>query len=244
MTTPDLRYQTVHIQKVTKSFGRTYGVNKASCSLKKGQLTILLGPNGAGKSTLLSMLATLTEPTSGSITYGQYEPSEWLEEIRGTIGFAGHSSMLYPNLSGEENLKFFAQLYRLENPEERIKNLLETVGMSTYKRRMVGQCSRGMIQRISIARALLHQPRLLLMDEPFSGLDRKACEELIALLSKQKQQGKILCLVTHDLSLPSTEIDQVLILREGQLVYSGNIPDQMKLQDLYTRVLDRIAAAP
>jgi heme exporter protein A len=182
--------------------------------LRSGEATALLGPNGAGKSTLVGILATLVHPSSGQVRYGGREPDD---ELRRAIGVIAHESLCYGDKSGRENLEFFARLYDVAQPEARAAELLERVGLVDAQERPARTYSRGMMQRLSVARALVHHPQLLLCDEPFTGLDRAGVDLLGRLLAEERGRGAILVVVTHDFEAVAQLIDRVVVLARGRI---------------------------
>jgi len=214
-----------------KGLERRYGERAAladvSFTLESGKTLGLFGPNGAGKSTLLRVLATLLRPHGGSVrVLGGALPGEaW--KVRGRVGYIGHEPLLYRELSGRENLVFHARLFKV--PEQRVDELLEAVGMQRRARDPVRELSRGMVQRLSTARALLHDPPLLLLDEPYSGLDPAARELLDPLIGRPSPRTRVL--VSHDLDAGAAECDTALGLRAGRQLYLGK-PDPAELKRL------------
>jgi len=177
----------------------------------------LLGPNGAGKSTLLAILATLSAPTSGSVRYGDATAREQGPAVRARLGALGHDLYLYPELTARENLDFFARLYRVRSAGARVEEALATAGLSARSDDLVSSFSRGMRQRLALERALLHAPRLVLLDEPFTGLDDASTHALVTRLRGLRDQGCIVVLTTHDLDVVDGVLDVVAVLRDGRL---------------------------
>jgi heme exporter protein A len=210
----------VRMVSVHKTFGRFAALRGISCRLEPGHATLLMGPNGAGKSTLLSLISTLSRPTSGDIFFGPHPHRVAESSLRGHIGLMTFSSMLYPHLSGLENVLFFARLYQLPDPEKRSLRSLERVGIEreVAQRQPLRQLSRGMIQRVALARALVHEPELLLLDEPFSGLDRTAVETLRRIIRQAVDQQKIVLIVTHEVEAVDGLCDHFVILARGRIV--------------------------
>jgi len=231
-----LDFTSLTFTDVSRNFGRRRALNKASLQCHAGQIVALLGPNGAGKSTLLSIAATLLEPSSGEIRYGSDSARSGGAALRGRIGLLGHDLYLYPELSAAENLRFFGQIYRLPDIERRIEASIDRAGLSQRRDDPVAGYSRGMRQRLALERALLHDPRLVLLDEPFTGLDRGGAIALGAELAALRDGGAIVVVVTHDLEAIAGRTDQVAILRRGQLVFEERgAYDYEQLKDLYHR---------
>jgi heme exporter protein A len=218
----------VEVEGLERRYGERIALSGVSFKLGAGETLGLFGPNGAGKSTLLRVLATLLRPHEGVVrVLGAALPDEaW--KARGRVGYVGHEPLLYRELSGRENLVFHARLHRV--PEARVDVLIEAVGMQRRARDPVRELSRGMVQRLSAARALLHDPPLLLLDEPYSGLDPAARELLDPLIGKPS--GRTRVLVSHDVDLGSAECDVALGLRAGRQVAFGK-PDPAELRRLF-----------
>ena len=207
-----------------RGLGRAYNerpvLRDVSLRLAVGETLAVIGPNGAGKSTLLRILATLLRPTAGDVSVlGAKLPGEaW--KARGRIGYLGHSPLLYRELSVLENLEFNARLHRIENPSGRIRPLLEAAGISHRARDTVRNLSAGMLQRTAICRSLVHEPELLLLDEPRSHLDLGATAIVDRLLGPAA--GRTRVIVTHEIDTGLAEADQVLALRaDGSLAHAG-----------------------
>lgn len=202
---------------LTRNFGRRRAVTRVSFSVGRGEVLGLLGPNGAGKSTLIGMLATLVAPTSGTVRYGGRTADEDGAGIRARIGLLAHELHLYHELTAEENLDFFARLHGLDSKAV-VGPALEAAGLSDRARDVVSGFSRGMRQRLALERALLHRPRLVLLDEPFTGLDDSAVTAASARLRRLASEGAIVILATHDLDLADGLVTRVAIIRDGKLV--------------------------
>jgi heme exporter protein A len=178
-----------------------------------------VGPNGAGKTTLLRILATLTRPTSGQVMIDGLDLAHHADAIRRRIGFVSHQSLLYGDLSAEENLIFYGRMYGVADLEQQITAMLDSVGLGSRRYDRVRTFSRGMRQRLSIARALLHQPRLLLLDEPYTGLDQQAAETLNRLLTGCETDRLTVVMATHDLDGGLNKAQEALILSDGVMVH-------------------------
>jgi len=235
-----MTFDTVDARGLTKVYGRQRALAGVDLTLRAGEATALLGPNGAGKSTLVGILATLVSPTAGSVRYGGAEaggaavPGD--DELRGTIGVIAHESHCYGDLSGRENLLFFARLYGVPDAARVADTLLARVGLLEAAGRAARTYSRGMLQRLALARALLTRPSLLLLDEPFTGLDRGGALALGEQLGELRSGGAIVVVVTHDLEAIAGRADHVAILRRGQLVFEerGEYSYE-QLKDVYHR---------
>jgi heme exporter protein A len=189
-----------------------------SFEIPRGRYVALLGANGAGKSTMLKVLATLIPATEGELALLGETVRQGGAKLRARLGMIGHGAMLYRDLTALENLVFFGRLYRLSDAPGRARELLERVGLSGRAHDPVKTFSRGMTQRISIARALMHDPDLLLADEPFSGLDAPSREMLEGMLAALHDSGKTVILANHDIAQSLALAEQALVLRRGRLV--------------------------
>jgi heme ABC exporter ATP-binding subunit CcmA len=210
-------FDNLRLVEITRSFGRRRALNKVSMTASAGTITALLGPNGAGKSTLLSIAATLLQPSSGQVHFGRYDGREGGASLRSRIGMLGHDLYLYAELSAAENLRFFANIYGLDGVERRVETALERAGLTGRRDDVVSGFSRGMRQRLALERALIHEPRLLLLDEPFTGLDEAAREALRARLRSARDAGAIVLLTTHDLAAITNLTDASVSLADGRL---------------------------
>jgi len=212
----------VTIRGVTKVYDRNRALAGVNLELSAGRVCGLLGPNGAGKSTLLGILSTLVRPTSGEVRYGDVPHAEAARRLRGAIGLVAHESFLYADLTGRENLRFWEGLYGVR---KRADALLGRVGLESAADRPVRTYSRGMQQRLALARALVSEPRLVLLDEPFTGLDRSGVDALRAILGELRAAGAILLLVTHDFAAARDLCDQAVVLRRGKITLDETRPE-------------------
>jgi heme exporter protein A len=209
-------FDQVSLVDVSRHFGRRRAVTRVSLCARSGDFIGLLGPNGAGKSTLIGMLATLVAPTSGTILYGARDARGLGPGLRSRIGLLAHDLYLYPELSALQNLAFFAELYGAD-PRDGIE-ALEAAGLSDRGNDDVSGFSRGMRQRLALERALLHRPRLVLLDEPFTGLDDRAVGIVSARLAALARLGAIIVLATHDLDVADGLVTRVAVIRDGRLI--------------------------
>ena len=210
-------FTSLQFSDVTRTFGRRRALNRVTFSAEAGSITALLGHNGAGKSTLLSIAATLLQPTSGQVRYGTYTAAGTTAGLRGRIGMLGHDLYLYPELSAAENLQFFARIYGLSGIEHRVARALELANLAERGDDVVSGYSRGMRQRLALERALIHEPRLLLLDEPFTGLDEASREALRERLRSARAAGTIVILTTHDIAAIANLTDASVTLVDGRL---------------------------
>jgi ABC-type multidrug transport system ATPase subunit len=212
-----LDFSELRIIDVTRTFGRRRALNKVSLTATSGTITSLLGHNGAGKSTLLSIAATLLQVTSGKVLYGETPAEAGGAALRGRIGMLGHDLYLYPELTAAENLAFFANVYGLDGVSRRVDAALARAGLSERRDDLVSGFSRGMRQKLALERALIHEPRLLLLDEPFTGLDDGAREALRERLRVARTAGAIIILTTHDVAAIEGLTDASARLVDGRL---------------------------
>lgn len=210
----------IRTRKLSKVFGTRKAVDKVSIEVPQGAFLSIFGPNGAGKTTLLRMLSTLTRPTDGSASLMGIDLREDPEAARGRIGLISHNAMLYPDLTAEQNLLLYAKLYGLADPQARVMELLEAVELKHRRLDVVRMFSRGMTQRLSIARALIHDPDVVFLDEPYSGLDPHAVDIFDQLIEKQRE-GRTFVMVSHDLRKGFDMCTHALVLARGRVVTFG-----------------------
>jgi ABC-type multidrug transport system ATPase subunit len=208
------------LQNLVKFFGRFAALRDISDSFAPGRLYVIVGDNGAGKSTLLRVVAGLMQPSQGSVTL---LGSKTIRDVAHRIGYMGHAPLLYDELSGMENLRYFGGLYGLQN-ESTCRNAMQMVGLDPDLARRVGQYSQGMRQRLSLARAVLHDPELMLLDEPFSNVDVHSAREMAAVLGRVRDQGKTIFVVTHQAPLMEGVADEFVHMAAGQIVQRETMP--------------------
>ncbi|HET9705583.1 MAG TPA: ABC transporter ATP-binding protein [Vicinamibacterales bacterium] len=201
---------------VARYFGRRKALSQVTFSCEAGEIVGLLGPNGAGKSTLLNILATLLSVSKGRVLYGDRTAADGGADIRGAIGLLGHDLFLYPELTARENLEFFARLYGLPDAAGVVAGALDAAGLATRGDDLVSGFSRGMRQRVALERALLHDPRLILLDEPFTGLDQASTAALVARLRERQHAGCLIVLATHDLDVVDGLLTRAVFLVGGK----------------------------
>jgi heme exporter protein A len=230
----------IQIRALVKHYGYLPVLRRIDLDVPRGQFLALLGPNGSGKSTLLRLLPGLTKPTSGEIVIGGWRIPQEAAAVRQQIGMVSHKSLLYDNLSARENLAFFGTLYGLKGEalEARILYILERVGLKKRADSLARTFSRGMSQRLSIARALLPDPHVLLFDEPYTGLDQDASAVLDELLREAHGEGHTIIMTTHDLPRAALVAERAVILSKGQIGYDGSLldTDPQQLPAIFTRV--------
>jgi heme ABC exporter ATP-binding subunit CcmA len=208
------------LQNLVKFFGRFAALRDISDSFAAGRLYVVVGDNGAGKSTLLRVVAGLMQPSQGSVTL---LGAKTAREVAHRIGYMGHAPLLYDELSGMENLRYFGGLYGLHD-ESKCRNAMQMVGLDPELSRRIGQYSQGMRQRLSLARAVLHDPELMLLDEPFSNVDVHSAREMAAVLGRVRDQGKAIFVVTHQAPLMEGVADEFVHMAAGQIVQRETMP--------------------
>ncbi|MZH46327.1 MAG: heme ABC exporter ATP-binding protein CcmA [Nitrospinae bacterium] len=215
----------IEVRQLRKEFGVLKAVDGISFDLKRGEFLSVFGPNGAGKTTLIKILTGLTRPSSGSARVAGYEVEEGMAEMRREIGVISHSSALYADLTPMENLIFFGKMYGVERPYESALNALEDVGLAPRRNDRVRTFSRGMLQRLSIARAILHDPSILFLDEPFTGLDIHASNVLKEHLQSLHDKKRTILMTTHDISCGLEMCDKVALQVMGQFAFFEDVKD-------------------
>lgn len=207
----------IETKKLTKVFGDRKALDKVSIEVPEGAFLSIFGPNGAGKTTLVRTLATLSRATSGTALVAGFDAKEEPDNVREHIGLISHNPMLYPDLTAMENLMFTAQLYGVVNAEERVRELLRAVELDHRRFDVVRTFSRGMTQRLSIARALMNDPDVVFLDEPYAGLDPHAVEIFDGLI-EQLRDGRTFIMVSHDLQKGFDVCTHALVLARGRVV--------------------------
>lgn len=244
LASPQTKAPLIDVRAVDKRFGRKRVLRGVDLSVAAGEVIALLGPNGAGKSTLMRIVAGLAKPTRGTVTLGGASWRGAGQELRRYIGVVAHQPLLYDGLSGWENLRFFARLYDLEEPEARMEGLLHAVNLWRRRHDLVRTYSRGMMQRLAIARALLHNPPVLLLDEPDTGLDQESTSMLQALIGELSAGKRAILYSTHNLDGAALWADAVCVLANGRI--GVRVPatslSGADVRALYTRALEDAAA--
>ena len=207
----------IETKKLTKVFGDRKALDKVSIEVPEGAFLSIFGPNGAGKTTLVRTLATLSRATSGTALVAGFDAKEEPDKVREHIGLISHNPMLYPDLTAMENLMFTAQLYGVVNAEERVRELLRAVELDHRRFDVVRTFSRGMTQRLSIARAMMNDPDVVFLDEPYAGLDPHAVEIFDGLI-EQLRDGRTFIMVSHDLQKGFDVCTHALVLARGRVV--------------------------
>jgi len=236
MSDPSLNSQIdILVKGVTKTFGNLEALRGIDLNVKKGEFLTLFGPNGAGKTTLIKLLATLTKPTSGKLTVSGYDTLKEAEEVRASVGVISHDPYLYENLSAFENIKFFGDMYGLPDTDTRSVELIKLLGLDKRMHDLVRTFSRGMKQRLSVARAIVHDPSVLLLDEPYTGLDQKGAQIFGDTLKWLKTHERTILMTTHNIEEGLHLSDRVGIITSGKIVYESATSDldRNSFKDLY-----------
>jgi len=238
-----LDFSFVSVDDVSRVFGRRRALSRASLRVEAGEIAGILGPNGAGKSTLLGILGTLLRPTTGRVRYGNLDASNGAA-LRARIGVLGHDLFLYPELTARENLEFFAGVHGLDRPADAARAALGSAGLEDRADDPVSTFSRGMRQRVALERALIHQPRLVLLDEPFTGLDDASAAALVHRLQALREAGAMVVVATHDLDVADGLLDRALFLRDGRPAASLARPERLRAtyRDVMARPADGAGA--
>jgi heme ABC exporter ATP-binding subunit CcmA len=230
---------TLAIRQVSKSFGQHHVLDALDLEVQPGALLCLLGRNGAGKTTLLRILAGLLRPEAGTILLDNQQIDYAEPNARHDIGLVMHQPFLYEHLTGIENLAFYARLYQVSDDNAALEAAMAQVGMQRFARKPVRTYSRGMKQRLTIARALLHAPRILLLDEPYTGLDLQGSQVFNQIMLEQKQQGHIILMTTHDLSHALPISNRFAFLARGHI--AEELPNEnLSLDHLETWLTEKL----
>ena len=211
----------IEIRSLSKSFGVKPVLHSIDLSVAPGEFVALLGPNGVGKTTLLRIVATLSRPNSGEVKVDRLSLATHAYAVRKLLGVVSHKPLLYGELTAEENLRFYARMYGLGAAEPRVSIVLDQVSLVQQRHDLVRTFSRGMQQRLAIARATLHQPKVLLFDEPHTGLDNDAAKMLDDILLSVAAAGRTVLMTTHDLARGLELSDRVAILHGGKIAYEA-----------------------
>lgn len=237
----DELYGQKHVVKargLIKKFGFKTALRKVDLSLISGDCLTLFGPNGAGKTTLIQILCSLMLPTSGKVVIAGLDTRYHRMAIHRLIGVIAHDTFLYDNLTAVENLNFYGKMYNVPKLKTRIDDLIDRVGLRAYKNDPVHTYSRGMKQRLSVARAILHDPAVLFLDEPYTGLDQQGADDLQRLLSQFRDQRKTIVLASHNLARGLELCSHAAILNAGELIYHENIAgiDKRDFKQIYVKL--------
>ena len=211
----------IEVKKLVKRFGMKAVLRGVDFNVQPGEFVALLGPNGAGKTTFLRILSSLSRPSLGEIRVAGYHLPQEAAAVRARLGVVSHLPLLYGDLTAEENLRFFGRMYGIQNPDERITEVLEMVGLETRRSDLVRTFSRGMQQRLAIGRAVLHDPDVMLFDEPYTGLDQDASSMLDEVLRSVAAQGRTVVMTSHDLARAEELATRFDILSRGVIAASA-----------------------
>lgn len=232
----------IQVRGIRKQFGHLEALRGIDFELKKGEFLAVFGPNGAGKTTLIRILSALTQATSGSARVAGYDVAEGDPRMRREIGVISHASYLYADLTAYENICFYARMYNLEDPKGRALEVIEEVGLQARRHDRVRTFSRGMVQRLSIARAIVHNPSILFLDEPYTGLDRHASILLREHLKALHTEKRTVLMTTHDFARGLEMCDRVAIQVKGRFVVSEPI-ENIDRERFEERYLEAVAQA-
>ena len=225
----------IHIEGLSKSFGSLDALKGIDLSVGEGEFLTIFGPNGAGKTTLLRILSSLTKPTKGKVLIAGRDIRKEPQEIRKSVGFISHQPFLYESLSAFENIRFFASMYGISNAGRKAAEVIRKVGLQSRTHDLVRTFSSGMKQRLAVARAIVHDPKILLLDEPYSGLDQHGTRIFNEMLKLLKTQKRTILMTTHNISEGFELSDRVAILSNGMFVFEGltNELEDAKFTDIY-----------
>ena len=224
----------IEVKRLIKGYGEHYALRGIDLSVKWGDFLAIFGPNGAGKTTLLKVLATIVKPSSGDVLIAGFDLREDGVKVRHLIGVVSHQTLLYDDLSAYENLKFYGKMYEVPNLKDRINQLVAQVGLESRLHDPVRTLSRGMQQRLAIARALIHDPPILLLDEPGTGLDQQASAMLANIIISTLTRQRTVIMTTHSLEQGAALSNRIMIMTDGKIAYEG--PKQLdiaSLRDVY-----------
>ena len=223
---------------ISKRIGKKAIIQELDLEIQAGEFLAILGPNGAGKSTLLKILSLLMKPSGGSLEINGLDVVREAEKVRPLLGVLSHQTYLYDALTACENLEFYGRMYGTADLPGRIREVIKEVGLEFSLHDQVGTFSRGMQQRLAIARAILHRPRILLLDEPQTGLDQQALKILYQVIGRLKAEGSTVIMVTHILDHGLEDCDRLLIMRQGRSVFCGKKPETLTgVREIYNQAV-------
>lgn len=223
----------ITVKKLVKRFGLKTVLRGVDFTVQPGEFVALLGPNGAGKTTFLRILASLSRPSLGEVSVAGFRLPHEAAAVRARLGVVSHLPLLYGDLTAEENLRFYARMYNIENIEGRITEVLEMIGLDTRRKDLVRTFSRGMQQRLAIGRAVLHDPDVMLFDEPYTGLDQDASSMLDEVLKTVAAEGRTVVMTSHDLARAEDLATRFDILSRGMIAASAT-QKQLRKSNLLT----------
>jgi heme exporter protein A len=229
----------LELEQLSKRFGRTLALDHVDWAIERGAAVALFGPNGAGKSTLIRLCATLLRPTTGRVRILGMDALREGRAVRRRIAVLGHESWLYPDLTPRENLQVYARLFGIRDAHARIDHLLERLGLVGWSQRPLRVLSRGLVQRCALARVLLHEPAVLFLDEPFTGLDLDAREQLSAVLADAHRRGTTLLMSTHDVGIGLGLCAHAAVLVRGRIAWHGPVAptEQARFERVYRELV-------
>lgn len=222
----------LELKKMTKMLGDKLVLRNITLSLEKGEILAVIGPNGAGKSTFFKCTVGLLQPTSGEIFLDGELVKKNSPQVKQRIGFLGHESFLYNNLSPLENLKFYGKLYKVKDLDRKATELLKEVGLYLFRDMPIRSFSRGMMQRLAIARVLLPDPDILMLDEPHTGLDQEAVALLNTIIKNKRDSGTSILIISHDFEQVHALADRVAVLRKGKIVSTRRLGEELSLAEM------------
>ena len=224
----------LELRKMTKMLGDKLVLRNITLSLDKGEILAVIGPNGAGKSTFFKCTVGLLQPTSGEIFLDGEQVKKNSPQVKQRIGFLGHESFLYNNLSPLENLKFYGKLYKVKNLDKKANALLKEVGLYLFRDMPIRSFSRGMMQRLAIARVLLPDPDILMLDEPHTGLDQEAVALLNQIIKKKRDSATSILIISHDFEQVHALADRAAVLKKGKIVSTKLLGEEVSLAEMKT----------
>ena len=224
----------IEVKRLIKSYGEHHALRGIDLNVKWGDILAIFGPNGAGKTTLLKVLATLVKPSAGDVSVAGFNLKQDAIMIRRRIGVVTHQTLLYDDLSAYENLRFYGKMYDVSNLRDRISQLVAQVGLESRIHDPVRTLSRGMQQRLAIARALIHDPPVLLLDEPGTGLDQHASAMFATILNSTANKQRAVLMTSHSLEQGAALSNRIAIMADGKIAYEGSKQmDISNLRDVY-----------
>jgi heme exporter protein A len=231
----------IEVRKLIKRFGLKTILRGLDFNVAQGEFVVLLGPNGAGKTTFLRILASLSRPSLGQVTIAGHALPDQAAEVRRTLGVVSHLPLLYGDLTAEENLQFYGRMYDLQNLDARLTEVLQLVGLEHRRRDLVRTFSRGMQQRLAIGRAVLHDPEVMLFDEPYTGLDQDASAMLDDVLRNVAARGRTVVMTSHDLARAEELGSRFDVLSRGVIAASCS-QQELGSRNLFTFYKQALAA--
>lgn len=222
----------LELRKMTKMLGDKLILRNITLKLEKGEILAVTGPNGAGKSTFFKCTVGLLQPTDGEILLDGRLIKKNSAEVKKRIGFLGHESFLYNNLSPLENLKFYGKLYKVKDLERKANDLLKEVGLYLFRDMPIRSFSRGMMQRLAIARVLLPEPEILMLDEPHTGLDQEAVSLLNQIIRNKRDSGTSILIISHDFEQVHALADRVAVLRKGKIISTRPLSEEISVTEM------------